>query len=247
MNPLISARKSFLKKRSSPLTIGFTAIADFTSFIGQEYLSGIMNACENYGLNFINMASAIRPTLFIDQSFFRQYLSKIQFMRKPLIDGLVSWASSLSNYMKSEEIQKLFASLSPLPTVDIGYIDIPGVPSIRIDNDYSIHLLVEHLVKAHGFSRIAFFGSRFSHPHLLRLYSFKKEMEAFGLRVQDDWIFLADSLDGQDVAKQVERFRNKFGMTGNSLGMGKDCHAEFISASLHEIPRQARNDKSNRK
>ncbi|MBQ8014529.1 MAG: substrate-binding domain-containing protein [Treponema sp.] len=213
MNPRITARRNFLKKRSSPLTIGFTAIADFTSFIGQEYLAGIMKACEEYGLNFINLASAIRPSLFIDRSFFKQYLSKTAFMHSPLLDGLITWASSLSSYMPNHEIQSLFSSLSPLPMVDIGYLDIPHIPSIRIDNDYSIHLLVEHLVKVHGFSRIAFFGSRFSLPHQLRLQAFKKEMKSFALPVTDDMIFLADSLDEQDVARQVERFRNKFGMT----------------------------------
>lgn len=236
MNPQITARRNFLKKRASPLTIGFTAIADFSSFIGQEYLAGIMKAAEQYGVNFINITSAIRPSLFVDPNFLSVYLSKTAFMHAPLLDGLITWASSLSSYMKNEEIQSLFSSLSPLPMVDIGYIDIPNVPSIRIDNDYSIHLLVEHLVKCHGFSRIAFFGSRFSLPHQLRLEAFKKEIKQFGLDLPDDWIFLADSLDEQDVAAQVKRFRNmmtattqtvKFGTTGNG-------HAEFSSASQNK-------------
>ena len=214
MNSQITARRNFLRKRASPLTIGFTAIADFTSFIGQEYISGIMRACEHYGLNFINMTSAIRPSLFVDTSFFKHYLSKTAFMHAPLLDGLIAWASSLSPYLPNEEIQRLFSSLSPLPMVDIGYLDIPSVPSIRIDNDYSIHLLVEHLVKAHGFSRIAFFGSRFSLPHRLRLEAFKEEMASLSLPVSDDLIFLADSLDEQDVAEQVKEFLDKFGMTG---------------------------------
>ena len=210
MNSQITVRRHFLKKLQSPLTIGFTAIADFTSFIGQEYLAGIIQACRNYGVNFINMTSAIRPTLFIDTSFFKQYLAKIPFMRAPLLDGLITWASSLSGYMKNEEIQNLFENLSTVPRVDIGYLDIPGVPSIRIDNDYSIHLLVKHLVKVHKFSDIAFFGSKFSHPHLLRLNSYRKAMADFNLPVSDNMIFLADSLDEQDVAAQVDRFlKNK--------------------------------------
>lgn len=218
MNSQITARRTFLKKRSSPLTIGFTAIADFTSFIGQEYISGIMKAAEHYGLNFINMTSAVRPSLFVDKSFLKQYLSKTAFMHAPLLDGLVTWASSLSGYMKNEEIQRLFSSLSPLPMVDIGYLDIPRVPSIRIDNDYSIHLLVEHLVKVHRFTKIAFFGSRFSLPHQLRLESFKKEMALLGKEVSDDLIFLADSLDEQDVAPQVENLLKAHGTNAGNSG-----------------------------
>lgn len=172
-----------------------------------------MKAAEHYGVNFINITSAIRPSLFVAPNFFSSYLSKTAFMRAPLLDGLITWASSLSAYMKNDEIQRLFSSLSPLPMVDIGYIDIPNVPSIRIDNDYSIHILVEHLVKYHGFSRIAFFGSKFSLPHQLRLASFKKEMKSFSLPVSDELIFLTDSLDEQAVAEQTQKFRSKFMLT----------------------------------
>lgn len=203
MTPEFSARRSFLKKRNSPLTFGFTAIADFSSLIGQEYVAGIMKACENYGISFINMASSFRPSLFVNTGFLNQYLSKIQFMHAPLLDGLITWASSLTGYMKNEEIQNLFSSLSPLPMVDIGYLDIPGIPSIRIDNNYSIHLIVSHLVKDHGFKKIAFIGSKSSIPHQNRLSKFKKEMSDFGLSVSDDMIFLADSLDEQDITLKI--------------------------------------------
>ena len=204
MNSQITQRRNFLKRLSSPLTIGFTAIADFSSFIGQEYLAGIMKAADNYGVNFINMTSSFHPSLFVDTDFFPQYLAKIPFMRAPLLDGLITWASSLNGYLPNAKIQELFASLAPLPMVDIGYLDIPGVPCIRIDNTYSIHLLVEHLVKAHGFTKIAFVGSRYSRPHLLRLECFKKEISALGLSVDENTVFLADSLNAQDILSQVD-------------------------------------------
>lgn len=162
-----------------------------------------MKACENYRISFINMASSFRPSLFVNTGFLNQYLSKIQFMHAPLLDGLITWASSLTGYMKNEEIQNLFSSLSPLPMVDIGYLDIPGIPSIRIDNNYSIHLIVSHLVKDHGFKKIAFIGSKSSIPHKNRLSKFKKEMSDFGLSVSDDMIFLADSLDEQDITLKI--------------------------------------------
>lgn len=163
-----------------------------------------MRAAEDYGVNFINMADAVRHTLFTDVHFLPQYLTKTQFMRAPLLDGLVTWASSLCDYMPQNEIQALFARLLPLPMVDIGYLDIPNVPSIRIDNGYAIHLLVRHLVKEHGFTRIAFMGARSSRPHELRRDCFRAEMHKRGLDACADMIFMADSLDEQDVAVQVE-------------------------------------------
>ena len=206
MSTQIAQRHRFLKSLNSPLTIGFTAIADFSSFIGQEYLSGIMKASSDYGINFINMASAIRHSIFSDTEFIAQYFSKLNFMRPPLLDGLITWASSLCEFLPSQKILDTFSSLSPLPMVDIGYLDIPGVPSIRIDNEYSINLLVEHLVKTHGFSRIAFIGSNYSHPHLERLEKFKKAMQGFGLSVEENSIFMSPSLASRDIEEQAERF-----------------------------------------
>ena len=200
-------RHHFLKKRVNPLTFGFAAAADFSSFIGQEYLAGIMQATQDYGIHFINMADAVKHSLgehslLSDAYFLPQFKEKTKFMRAPLLDGLITWASSLSIYLNAEEIQALFDSLSPLPMVDIGYLDIEGVPSIRINNEQSMHLILQHLVQDHGFSRIAFLGSRFSKPHATRLQYFKEEMSRLGLPCDD--IFLADSLDAGDVAVQVD-------------------------------------------
>ncbi|MBQ7159721.1 MAG: substrate-binding domain-containing protein [Treponema sp.] len=203
MTDAIVRRRAFAKKNN--LTIGFTAIADFSSFIGQEYLAGIMKAAGAYGVHFINMASAVRHSLFLDTDFLPQYLTKMQFMKKPLIDGLVTWASSLCDFMPNDAIQKLFTSLQPLPMVDIGYLDIPDIPSIRVDNRYSIHLLLQHLVNTHHFTRIAFMGAKPSVPHERRLQFFKKEMENMHIPCPNDSIFMAESLDEKDIALQVEK------------------------------------------
>ncbi|MBQ6780106.1 MAG: substrate-binding domain-containing protein [Treponema sp.] len=203
MNVGGAKRHQFLKNRANPLTFGFAAAADFSSFIGQEYVAGIMQATQDYGIHFINMADAVRHDLLSDVHFLPQFKEKTKFMRAPLLDGLITWASSLSEYMNAEEIQSLFASLAPLPMVDIGYIDIQGVPNIRIDNNQSMELIVRHLVYEHGFSNIAFIGTRFSQPHAKRLEFFKKQMTR--LELPCDAIYLADSLETNDISAQVEK------------------------------------------
>ena len=205
MDGQIAKRHQFLKERNAPLTIGFAAAADFSSFIGQEYLAGIGQAAQDYGVNFINMADAVRHSVLDDAHFLPQFITKTQFMRPPLLDGMVTWASSLSEYLDAPKIQALFSALNPLPMVDIGYLDIPQVPSIRIDNSKSMHLIIDHLVHVHGFSRIAFIGTRYSRPHAQRLDFFKQEMDNFSLAWDEHSIFLAESLDATDIAAQVER------------------------------------------
>ena len=207
MNDAIAKRRAFARKNN--LTIGFTAIADFSSFIGQEYLAGIMQAAKDYGVHFINMASAVRHSLSLDTDFLPQYLSKIPFMRTPLINGLVTWASSLCDFMPDEEIQKLFTSLQPLPMVDIGYLDIPNVPSIRVNNDYSVHMLLQHLVRIHHFTDICFMGAKSSVPHERRRQVFMKEMESMNIPCPNENIFMSETLDERDIAEQVELILEK--------------------------------------
>lgn len=229
MDSQFAHRRNFLKKRSSPLSFGFTAIADFSSLIGQEFLAGIMHACEQYGINFINLASTFRPSLFMEETFFKEYLEKTKFMHGPLLDGLITWASSLHDYMKESEIQRLFSSLSPLPMVDIGYLDIPGVPSIRIDNQQSVALLVEHLVSVHGFKKIAFLGSSSAIPHRTRLEMFRKAMALHNLPVNDNMVFMTDSLGEQDVDSKISELMSIYGI-GNHLSIDAIITASDIIA-----------------
>lgn len=228
VNAQIVHRHHFLKTLHAPLTFGFAAAADFSSYIGQEYLAGIMQATADYGINFINMASAVHHSVLEDVHFLPQFITKTQFMRAPLLDGLVTWASSLCDYMESAKIQALFASLAPLPMVDIGFLDIAGVPSIRIDNAHAMRLIIAHLVQAHGFSRMVFFGAKTSHPHELRKRYFIEEMRARSLPYTDNAIFMADALDGPAVEKQVAALLATY---GNPHQAGERTFPEAIVTS----------------
>lgn len=207
MNQEITRRREFLaglKNKSGGegrLTIGFTCIADFRSFIGQEYIAGICKACEDYDINFINMSQAIKYSLFDEADFLSHYLKKFRFMHRPLLDGLITWASSLATYIDDGEIVRHFSSLSPLPMVDIGYLDIPGVTALRIDNSCSMDLIVEHLVEKHSFTRIAFLGTEASTPHKERLETFKQALARFGLEVCEDRVFMSKNLDEAEIVR----------------------------------------------
>ena len=210
MNPEITKRRNFLAHRKAygggkgRLTIGFTCIADFRSFIGQEYIAGICRACEDYDINFINMSQAIKYSLFDEVDFLSHYSKKFRFMKAPLLDGLITWASSLAPYLTNEQIIQKFEALKPLPMVDIGYLDIPGITALRIDNSCSMELVVRHLVKAHSFTKIAFLGSKISRPHTERLSSFKKALLKFKIDPESVPVFMSDTLDEADIVRAAE-------------------------------------------
>lgn len=71
------------------------------------------------------------------------------------LDGLISWASSISNgvsYEKSVEFHKKFENL---PFVTIGQ-KINGAPSVSFDAYEGMKELTKHLIEVHGAKKIAF-------------------------------------------------------------------------------------------
>ncbi|WP_407429545.1 helix-turn-helix domain-containing protein [Treponema sp.] len=219
MNHGISKRRAFLtseKNRGHRITFGFAGIADFRSFIGQEYIAGMLKAANDYDLNFINFAGAIKYSFFDDIDFISHYLKTFKFMKAPLVDGLITWASSLCELLDEETVKRTFISLKPLPMVDIGYLDIPGVPSIRIDNEYSISLMMNHLVSVHQYTKFAFIGCETSSPHLSRLECFRKDLKKYDLKEIPGSVFLTKSMNSVDIALAVNSLVERFNINNKS-------------------------------
>ena len=233
----ISKRRAFLASRKnsgSRVTIGFTGIADFRSFIGQEYLAGMQKAASDYDLNFINFAGAIKYSLFDDINFIKHYLKTFKFMRMPLVDGLVTWASSLREFLDSDTIIKTFSRLNPLPMVDIGYLNLPGIPSIRIDNSYSIEILINHLVEKHHYTRFAFVGSLSSTPHKDRLNCYHEQLAKHNIQEIEDSVFMAKEMDSASISGLMEEFVQRFVKNGRC---DIDCivtSSDIIASSVIE-------------
>ncbi|WP_147645002.1 substrate-binding domain-containing protein [Treponema pectinovorum] len=219
MNQGIAKRRAFLtarKNHGNRVTIGFTGIADFRSFIGQEYIAGMMKAASDYDLNFINFAGAIKYSLFDDIDFISHYLKNFRFMKAPLVDGLVTWASSLCSFLDNKTLLNTFNALKPLPMVDIGYLDIEGIPCIRIDNTSSIALLISHLVNTHGYKNFIFMGSKVSEPHLRRLEAYKAELKKYGIAELPNSIYMTKTMDSIDIAMAVNQLCSAYNLKNRS-------------------------------
>lgn len=219
MNQGIAKRRAFLTQRKNQgnrVTIGFTGIADFRSFIGQEYIAGMMKAASDYDLNFINFAGAIKYSLFDDIDFISHYLKNFRFMKSPLVDGLVTWTSSLCSFLDTKTIVNTFNSLKPLPMVDIGYLDIEGIPCIRINNNSSIALIMDHLINKHGYKHFVFIGSRISEPHQRRLVAYQAELKKYGIAELPHSTYMTKTMDPIDIAMAVTQLCSAYNLKDHS-------------------------------
>lgn len=208
MNFKISQRKAFLngrKEAGNRLTIGFAGIADLRSFIAIEYIEGMMKAAADYDINFINMGAAVKYSLFDDINFINHYMKNFRFMKSPFIDGLITWASSLQEFLDRQTVINTFNQLKPLPMVDIGHIDIPGVTCLRIDSESSIKMMMDHLVNVHGYTKFGFMGADVSAPHWKRLETYKNELKAHGIKEIENSVYMAKSMNPSSLAAEVEK------------------------------------------
>jgi DNA-binding LacI/PurR family transcriptional regulator/AraC-like DNA-binding protein len=189
----LSVRKQYLAERKNSgkrVTIGFAGIADLRHFISLEYIKGMMKACSDYDINFINMGGAIKYSLFDDINFISHYTKHFKFMKAPLLDGIVTWAATLSEFMDVKAYTKLFSELQPLPMVDIGHMDIPGASMLKIDAVSAMHSMMEHLVKVHHYTKFAFIGTDISEPQRRRLMNFEHELNRYGLPLMENAVVM---------------------------------------------------------
>ncbi|MBQ4379457.1 MAG: substrate-binding domain-containing protein [Treponema sp.] len=189
----LSVRKQYLAERKNAgkrVTIGFAGIADLRHFISLEYIKGMMKACSDYDINFINMGGAIKYSLFDDINFVSHYTKHFKFMKAPLLDGIVTWAATLSEFMDVKAYTKLFSELQPLPMVDIGHMDIPGASMLKIDATSAMRSMMEHLVNVHHYTKFAFIGTDISEPQRRRLMNFEHELKRYGLPLMENAVVM---------------------------------------------------------
>lgn len=209
----ISERRLFLSDRKTSgnrLTIGFAGIADLRSFIGLEYIKGMTKACMDYDINFINMGGGVKYSIFEDMHFTQNYIKNFKFMKQPFIDGLVTWTSSFWDFMKEENIVRLFSDMAPLPMVDIGHMNIPNVTRLKIDSNSAITQLMEHLVKKHGYTKFAFFGADVSQPHWNRLFTYRSNLKKHGLQELPHSVYMCRSMSEKHILEKTEELLKNY-------------------------------------
>ena len=88
---------------------------------------------------------------------------------KECLDGLVTWASSLGGVVSSAEIIAFHQRYQPLPTVSLAQF-MEGMPTVSVDSYHGMRVLLEHLVKDHGYRRLAFIRGPEEHYYAQERY-----------------------------------------------------------------------------
>jgi DNA-binding LacI/PurR family transcriptional regulator/signal transduction histidine kinase/ActR/RegA family two-component response regulator len=84
-------------------------------------------------------------------------------LRPDSVDGIVVVSTLLSTYCGADGVARLIERFARAKLCSVG-IELPGVPSLVLDNRPGMEAVVEHLVRDHGCRRIAFLAGTPRNP-----------------------------------------------------------------------------------
>lgn len=145
--------------------------------LNEEYqisvYTGVKKECDKLGIELV--CFQLEGIQFSKESFASKFPSNAFFD----IDGIILVTSSLVDGYKLENKEVLQKLWPGIQTVSMGQ-EIENIPSVQIQTDTSMKLLIEHLVRVHHYENFLFLGGYQTHKDSEeRKYIFKKTLQVY--------------------------------------------------------------------
>ena len=153
------------KTHNTRPTIGYLA-PRIGNNVSEAFWSGVVDAAEKQDANLICFAGG----QLRDATGFSSPANVVYDLAGPqVLDGLVSWASSVGGMLKDEAVARFHLRYHPLPIVSIT-LPMEGCPTVSIDSYAGMRALVIHMVETHGCRRLAFIRGPENHYYAQERY-----------------------------------------------------------------------------
>ncbi len=128
-----------------------------------------------------------------DNPYVYQHHIIYDLINKSQVDGLIILVNTLLNFSVFSQVQGLFDKVKHIPTIAMN-IDLEGALStIYTDNHAGIDSVMDHLVEAHGYRRIAFIKGIWDHMDAIHRYeAYLSSLERYGIPFDDDLVLDGD-------------------------------------------------------
>jgi DNA-binding LacI/PurR family transcriptional regulator len=151
--------------RHTRFTIGYLA-PRIGSNVSEAFWRGVVDAAQRHDANLICFAGGqLRDAAGHSSPANRVY----HLASSQVVDGLVSWASSVGGTLEYEEIVHFHRRYHPLPVVSIT-LPMEGCPTVSLDSCVGMRALVNHLIEVHGCRRLAFVRGPENHYYAQERY-----------------------------------------------------------------------------
>lgn len=122
------------------------------------------------------------------------YYSLYSYLAYDDPDLIILTMGGLTNAEDSTSVEEFIAHLPKVPVILLeNDTELPGVTHILIDNYRGIYSVVEHLIRDHGYRRIAHLaGPRKNNDSCIREKAFRDALKANDIPVREEWILHGD-------------------------------------------------------
>lgn len=139
----------------------------------------------------------------------RQFLSQAQatfdLVSTEILDGLIMASGELGLYIPLEELINFCQCIPALPKVSLS-VPLDGIPSVVVDDTKGLRDALEHLIKDHGYRRLAFISGPKNHPEVQKRYqTYLDALTEYNLPVDETLIVVSgyNRKDGEEAVRQL--------------------------------------------
>lgn len=135
--------------------------------------NGVKKQCDQLGIELV--CFQLEGIQFSKENFASKFPANAFFG----IDGIILVSSSLTDGFKLTDKAQLDKLWPGIAVISLG-LKIEGIPSLMIQTDTSMKLLIEHLVRVHNYQDFLFIGGYKFHKHSEeRKYIFEKTLQVY--------------------------------------------------------------------
>lgn len=182
------------------LTLGFLSSSTQDSY-EQALYSGIDEAAQTLGAHVICITSgAIRA--YRGFEFQRNVL--FDLLTPQNVDGLII-SGTLAHPISKEENEAFFKRFENIPSISIA-LNMPGIPSVMVNSQHGLRLVMQHLLQTHGYTRLAFIRGPQGHQEAEeRFQAFTETLAEHGLPLDENLIVQGDYTfaSGQEAMREL--------------------------------------------
>ncbi len=133
-------------------------LIDYADHLGSSYdaqlRTGFEVACEAHDCN---LAFIVGRQLFSPDPLSAVHNEVYKLVQSESVHAVVLVAAGLASACGVLRLGELCDSYRPAALCSLG-LEVPGVPSIVVDNDSGMEAVIEHVIRDHGCRRVAFIG-----------------------------------------------------------------------------------------
>ncbi len=156
-------------------------------------------------------------------------------VRPENVDGAILLSGTMVNELGPEAVQQLLVQLQGIPLCAIG-IELPGVPSILVDNQAGIDQAMAHLVDRHEARRVAFIrGPSMNKEAESRFAAYQAALQRANTPFDAQLVYQGDFL--QDSGKAAVKYWLNAGVVPDAIIAAND---EMALGALRQLTRSGK-------